>query len=85
MADELHEVERVVDGHGGGREDLAADDHRAVDVVLLGRLRLFLDGFNLLNRFNYVSYVGIISSPVFGTPVSARSARQLQFSLGYKF
>ena len=25
------------------------------------------DGFNLLNRVNYTSYVGTISSPVFGS------------------
>ena len=44
-----------------------------------------VDGFNLLNRVNYASYVDIISSPLFGTPVSARSARQFQFSIRYKF
>ena len=44
-------------------------------------LTLGLDGFNLLNRVNYASYVGIISSPLFGRPVSARSARQFQFSI----
>ena len=48
-------------------------------------LTLGADGFNLLNRVDYASYVGIISSPLFGTPVSARSARQFQLSLRYKF
>jgi hypothetical protein len=39
-------------------------------------LTLGVDGFNLLNRVNYAAYVGIISSPLSGTPVSARSTRQ---------
>ena len=71
--------------------DLATLDlHASRDLELGGpksghELTLGVDGFNLLNRVNYVSYVGIISSPLFGTPVSARSARQFQLSLGYKF
>jgi hypothetical protein len=38
--------------------------------------------FNLLNRVNYSSYVGTLSSPLFGQPVSARAPRQLQFPDG---
>ncbi len=48
-------------------------------------LTVGVDGFNLLNRVNYASYVGIISSPLYGTPVSAQAARQFQLSIGYKF
>ena len=71
--------------------DLATLDlHASRDLKLRGpksghELTLGVDGFNLLNRVNYASYVGIISSPLFGTPVSARSARQFQFSVRYKF
>jgi len=71
--------------------DLATLDlHASRDLKLGGpksghELTLGADGFNLLNRVNYASYVGIISSPLFGTPVSARSARQFQFSIRYKF
>ena len=71
--------------------DLATLDlHASRDLKLGGpksghELTLGADGFNLLNRVNYASYVGIISSPLFGTPVSARSARQFQFSVRYKF
>ena len=71
--------------------DLATLDlHASRDLKLGGaksshEMTLGVDGFNLLNRVNYASYVGIISSPLFGTPVSARSARQFQFSLRYKF
>jgi hypothetical protein len=44
-----------------------------------------LDAFNLLNRVNYGGYVGSVSSPLFGLPVSARPPRQLQFSTRLKF
>jgi Carboxypeptidase regulatory-like domain len=44
-----------------------------------------LDAFNLLNRVNYGGYVGTVSSPLFGLPVSARPPRQLQFSTRFKF
>jgi hypothetical protein len=44
-----------------------------------------LDAFNLLNRVNYGGYVGTVSSPLFGLPVSARPPRQLQFSTRLKF
>src|SRR5476651_442097 len=46
---------------------------------------LGLDAFNLLNHVNYGTFVGTLSSPLFGQPVSARSARQLQFSARMKF
>ena len=46
---------------------------------------LALDAFNLLNRVNYGSYVGTLGSPLFGAPVTARAARQLQFSARVKF
>ena len=44
-----------------------------------------LDAFNVLNRVNYGSYVGTLGSPLFGTPVTARAPRQLQFSARMKF
>jgi hypothetical protein len=46
---------------------------------------LGFDAFNVLNQVNYATYVGTVSSPLFGRPVSARSARQLQFSARIKF
>ena len=48
-------------------------------------MTLALDAFNLLNRVNYASYVGTLGSPLFGTPVTARPPRQLQFSARMKF
>lgn len=49
-------------------------------IVTLG-----LDAFNILNRVNYNSYVGDLSSPFFGRPVSAQPARHLQTSLTFAF
>ncbi len=48
-------------------------------------LTLALDGFNVLNRVNYSSFVGTISSPFFGQPITARPPRQFQFSARFEF
>ena len=48
-------------------------------------MTLGLDAFNLLNRVNYGTYVGTVGSPLFGQPVSARAARQLQLSMRFQF
>ena len=44
-----------------------------------------LDGFNVLNRVNYGTFVGTVGSPLFGQPVSARAPRQLQLTARVKF
>jgi len=44
-----------------------------------------LDAFNALNRVNYTSFVGNLSSPFFGRPVAARAARRLQLGLRVEF
>jgi hypothetical protein len=41
--------------------------------------------FNVLNRTNFTSYIGTLSSPRFGEPTAALAGRQLQFSVGYRF
>jgi hypothetical protein len=43
-------------------------------------LTLAFDAFNVLNRVNYGTFVGTISSPLFGQPVTARPPRQFQFT-----
>jgi hypothetical protein len=47
--------------------------------------KLSVDAFNVLNRTNYVSFVGNLSSPFFGLPVAARPARRMQLSMGFSF
>jgi hypothetical protein len=49
-------------------------------VVTIG-----LDAFNLFNRTNYSTYVGTVGSPLFGLPVTAQAARQLQISTRVTF
>lgn len=44
-----------------------------------------ISAFNVLNRTNFTSYIGSLSSPLFGHPSAALAGRQLQFSLGYRF
>jgi outer membrane receptor protein involved in Fe transport len=49
------------------------------------RLATSVDAFNLFNRVNYTSFVGNLSSPFFGQPVTAAPARRLQISVAVKF
>jgi hypothetical protein len=44
-----------------------------------------IDAFNVFNHPNYSTYVGVTSSPWFGRPVTALSARTIQFSIRYRF
>ncbi len=46
---------------------------------------LAVDAFNLPNRVNYQNYLGALSSPFFGRPVSANPPRRLQLSLRFQF
>ena len=44
-----------------------------------------VDVFNIFNHTNFESYNGVLSSPTFGQPYTANSARQLQVSVRYHF
>ena len=44
-----------------------------------------LDAFNVLNHTNFISYIGTLSSPLFGQAVAANPPRRLQLSLRFKF
>lgn len=46
---------------------------------------LGLDAFNVLNKVNYMSYIGDLSSLFFGKPVAAQPPRRLQVSLRFRF
>lgn len=46
---------------------------------------LGVDAFNILNRVNYVSFIGDFSSPFFGKPVAAQPSRRLQVSFRFRF
>ena len=49
------------------------------------RLTFALDAFNVTNTVNYAGYVGNLSSPFFGQPVSAKPSRRLQASVRFGF
>ncbi len=44
-----------------------------------------LNAFNVLNHPNYLTYIGTISSPLFGKPVAAQPPRRMQLDLQFKF
>ena len=46
---------------------------------------LGFDAFNVLNHVNYVTYIGVLSSPFFGRPVVAQPPRRLQASFRFRF
>ncbi len=48
-------------------------------------MTIAVDAFNVMNRVNLGTFVGDLSSPFFGRPVSAGPARRMQASLSFKF
>ena len=48
-------------------------------------LSVSLNSFNVLNHPNYLTYIGTISSPLFGSPVAAQPPRRMQLDLQFKF
>ena len=48
-------------------------------------LAVTLNSFNVLNHPNYVTYVGTITSPLFGLPVAVQPPRRMQLDLQFKF
>jgi len=48
-------------------------------------LSISLNSFNVLNHPNYVTYIGTISSPLFGRPAAAQPPRRMQLDVQFKF
>jgi hypothetical protein len=48
-------------------------------------LSVALNSFNVLNHPNYVNYIGVQSSPLFGKPVAAQPPRRMQADVQFKF
>ena len=48
-------------------------------------LSVALNSFNVLNHPNYLTYIGTISSPLFGMPVAAQPPRRMQLDVQFKF
>jgi len=49
------------------------------------KLTLSVNSFNVLNHVNDVTYVGVVTSPHFGSPVAAQPPRRFQFDAQFKF
>ncbi len=49
------------------------------------RLDFFVSGQNLLNRTNYTSYSGTLTSPLFGQPTAAGTPRRIQLGARFGF
>ncbi|PMX56212.1 hypothetical protein C1Y13_29315, partial [Pseudomonas sp. FW305-33] len=64
-------------GHDFAIGKTKGDDARVISANV--------SAFNVLNRTNYTSYIGTLSSSRFGRPTAALAGRQLQFSVGYRF
>jgi hypothetical protein len=48
-------------------------------------LSVALNSFNVLNHPNYITYIGTISSPLFGMPAAAQPPRRMQLDVQFKF
>jgi hypothetical protein len=83
---------------GVGRNTLEAGGVASLDLLYSHDFRLTketgdkekilstgVSAFNVLNRTNFTSYIGSLSSPLFSRPSAALAGRQFQFSLGYRF
>jgi hypothetical protein len=44
-----------------------------------------LEGFNVLNRANFNAYGTVLTSPLFGQPVTAYPSRRLQITIRFTF
>ncbi len=80
------------DARPGARNTARGPSYRSVDLSLTRRtpigsrtLEVRAEAFNVLSAKNYEEYVGSLSSPLFGQPVSAFPRRRLQFAAIVRF
>jgi hypothetical protein len=48
-------------------------------------LEFYVQGFNILNRTNFVNFSGNLLSPFFGLPTSAAQARRVEVGMQFRF
>ncbi len=80
------------DARPGGRNGGRSDAYTSVDLAVKKQFRTGrattearVEAFNVLNVVNYDRYVGELSSPLFGQPVSAFPPRRLQLAAVVRF
>ncbi|MBI2188731.1 MAG: TonB-dependent receptor [Acidobacteria bacterium] len=49
------------------------------------RVEFYVQGFNVLNRTNFLNFSGNLQSPFFGTPTSAAQARRVEVGMQFRF
>ena len=70
-------------GFGLWQWDFAVHRDFAIHDQLVLQFRSEL--FNVLNHPNYVTYIGAMSSSLFGEPVAAQPPRRMQLDVQFKF
>jgi hypothetical protein len=80
------------DARPGGRNTAKGDTFQSLDVSLIKRFRAANmnveargEAFNLLSTTNFDEYIGVLSSPFFGYPVSAFGRRVIQLAAVVRF
>lgn len=66
-------------GGGGGFFGPGGDENARF------RLEFYVQGFNVLNRTNFVNFSGNLQSPFFGSPTSAAQARRVEVGMQFRF
>jgi hypothetical protein len=67
-------------GPGGGRGFGGGGDDNS-----RFRVEFYVQGFNILNRTNFVNFSGNLQSPFFGNPTSAAQARRVEVGMQFRF
>jgi len=49
------------------------------------RVEFYVQGFNVLNRTNFLNFSGNLQSPFFGSPTSAAQARRVEVGMQFRF
>ena len=58
---------------------------QAVARTSASRVEFYLQGFNVLNRTNFLNFSGNLQSPFFGRPTSAAQARRVEVGMQFRF
>jgi len=80
------------DARPGARNTVNGDSYQSVDLSLAKRFRAAnknfegrIEAFNLFSTVNFDQYIGALSSPYFGQPVSAFPSRTVQLAVMVRF
>ena len=78
-------VERTGGGGGRGPGPGGGGFVQRGDGAARYSVEFYAQGFNLLNRTNYLNFSGSLLSPFFGQPTSAATARRLEVGMWFRF